>query len=159
MKTERNSTISQCWAGIFPELPGASPRSPMDHPRLESGALAASPGPLSRLQWLVARPRHLLLTGLILGLCSLQPAFAAGAAGKTQAKGAVSQQISRVNINTADAAGLANGLVGVGLSKAKSIIAYREQHGPFKKVEDLALVKGIGDAIVARNLPRISLSN
>ena len=60
-----------------------------------------------------------------------------------------------VNINTADATTIANGLVGVGQSKAEAIVAYRKEHGPFKSSEQLAEVKGIGDKLVLKNHDRI----
>ncbi|HZD52247.1 MAG TPA: helix-hairpin-helix domain-containing protein [Woeseiaceae bacterium] len=49
-----------------------------------------------------------------------------------------------VDINSADAETLSAELKGVGMAKAQAIVAYRKQHGPFKSVDDLALVKGIG---------------
>ncbi len=49
-----------------------------------------------------------------------------------------------VNINTADAAQLAL-LPRVGAKAAERIIAYRTDHGPFKKPTDLMQVKGFGD--------------
>lgn len=56
-----------------------------------------------------------------------------------------------VDINTADAKTLETQLVGIGASKAAAIVAYREQNGPFKRVEDLAKVKGIGIKTVEKN--------
>ena len=56
-----------------------------------------------------------------------------------------------VNINTADAATIAARLNGVGPAKAEAIVAYREQHGPFKNADQLALVKGIGLKMVEKN--------
>jgi competence protein ComEA len=56
-----------------------------------------------------------------------------------------------VNINTADAATLAKELSGVGLKRAEAIVEYRQKHGPFKSADELALVKGIGPAAVAKN--------
>jgi len=56
-----------------------------------------------------------------------------------------------VNINTADAQTIADALQGVGLSKAKAIIAYREANGEFASIEGLSAVKGIGDATVSKN--------
>lgn len=49
-----------------------------------------------------------------------------------------------VNINTADEAGLTT-LNGVGPAKAQAIITYRTENGPFKTVEDLKNVTGIGE--------------
>lgn len=50
-----------------------------------------------------------------------------------------------ININTADATKLEE-LPGIGATKANSIIAYREEVGGFKSIEDLKNVSGIGDA-------------
>lgn len=60
-----------------------------------------------------------------------------------------------VDINSADASTLAEGLTGVGLSKAEAIVAYRNEHGPFASAEDLVQVKGIGDKLVERNRDNI----
>lgn len=56
-----------------------------------------------------------------------------------------------ININTADAATLASSIKGVGKARAEAIVAYREKHGPFATVDDLALVSGIGDKLVDQN--------
>jgi competence protein ComEA len=56
-----------------------------------------------------------------------------------------------VNINTADARTLAKELSGIGLSRAQAIVEYREKNGPFKSVDDLAKVKGIGMKVVEQN--------
>lgn len=50
----------------------------------------------------------------------------------------------KVNVNTADATQLAL-LPRVGPSIAQRIVEYRKQNGPFKKAEDLMLVRGIGE--------------
>ncbi|HEY3700137.1 MAG TPA: ComEA family DNA-binding protein [Spongiibacteraceae bacterium] len=71
------------------------------------------------------------------------------------AKEAPAEPVKAVNINTADAATLADGLKGVGQSKAEAIVAYRKEHGPFKSIDQLAEVKGIGDKLVQRNHDRI----
>lgn len=55
-----------------------------------------------------------------------------------------------VDVNTADAETISAELKGIGMSKARAIVEYRSKHGPFKSVDDLSLVKGIGEATVAR---------
>ena len=50
-----------------------------------------------------------------------------------------------VNVNTADSALIADSLPGIGLKTAEKIIQYRKKNGAFKQVEDLLLIKGIGD--------------
>ena len=54
-------------------------------------------------------------------------------------------QVWPININSADATRLED-LPGVGPTTAASIIGYRDQHGPFASVEQLADVRGIGPA-------------
>ncbi len=54
-----------------------------------------------------------------------------------------------VNLNTADAAALET-LPGVGPSIAASIIAFREQEGPYERVDDLLEVAGIGPSRLAQ---------
>ena len=62
-----------------------------------------------------------------------------------------------VDVNTADAETISTALKGIGLSKAKAIVEYREKHGPFKTPEDLSLVKGIGERTVEINRPNIRI--
>lgn len=50
-----------------------------------------------------------------------------------------------VNINEADLTELVQ-LKGIGETKAKAILAWREEHGPFKSVDELLAVNGIGEA-------------
>ena len=64
---------------------------------------------------------------------------------------------AQVNINTADADTLSSELSGIGQSKAEAIVAYRELHGPYKQVQDLTNVKGIGIATIEKNKTKISL--
>jgi len=61
-----------------------------------------------------------------------------------------------VNVNKADAAELAEKLVGVGQSRAVAIIDYRETNGPFKSLEDLMSVKGLGQSFIEKNKDRIA---
>ena len=49
-----------------------------------------------------------------------------------------------VNINTASAAEL-DTLPGIGAKTAARIVEYRQKNGPFKKVEELMNVRGIGE--------------
>lgn len=60
-----------------------------------------------------------------------------------------------VDINTADAETISAELQGVGLTKAQAIVEYRETHGPFKSLEDLTMVKGIGARTVEINRANI----
>ena len=94
----------------------------------------------------------------VLSLTGTQQVFAKSSNSELQPTTKVAKaQIKTVNLNKADAKQLALVLKGVGISKAKSIVAYREKHGSFKAVEELASVKGIGVATVAKNFKRITL--
>ncbi|MCY4222813.1 MAG: ComEA family DNA-binding protein [Thiotrichales bacterium] len=61
-----------------------------------------------------------------------------------------------IDINTASADVLAEVIDGVGMKRAQAIIEYREQHGAFASVDDLALVRGVSAGIVERNRDRIT---
>jgi competence protein ComEA len=60
-----------------------------------------------------------------------------------------------VNVNTADAETISAELQGVGITKAIAIVEYREANGPFKTVDDLVQVKGIGERTVEINRKNI----
>ncbi|MFU8813949.1 MAG: ComEA family DNA-binding protein [Pseudomonadales bacterium] len=62
-----------------------------------------------------------------------------------------------VNINKADAATLARVLKGVGEARARDIVRYREEHGHFVDIYELANVKGIGERVVEANAARMVL--
>jgi competence protein ComEA len=66
--------------------------------------------------------------------------------------------VEKVDINTADEAALAAALKGVGLRKAAAIIEYRDQHGGFRTIDELANVRGIGLNTVDQNIERLTLS-
>jgi competence protein ComEA len=51
---------------------------------------------------------------------------------------------SLLNLNTATKADLEK-LPGIGPSTAQRILDYRQKNGPFKKVEDLMNIQGIGE--------------
>lgn len=60
-----------------------------------------------------------------------------------------------VNLNTADAATLAKAMDGIGMSKAQAIVDYRSKNGPFRSLDDLALVKGIGPRTIELNRTKV----
>ena len=64
-----------------------------------------------------------------------------------------------VDINTADAATLASAIKGVGEKKAATIVAYRETHGPFTRIEDLSNVKGIGPDTIEKNRQNLEVGS
>jgi competence protein ComEA len=64
-----------------------------------------------------------------------------------------------VDINRADAATIAKELVGIGPSRAKAIVEYREKNGPYKSADDLGKIKGIGAKAIEKNRPNIRLGD
>ncbi|MBW2599076.1 MAG: ComEA family DNA-binding protein [Deltaproteobacteria bacterium] len=63
---------------------------------------------------------------------------------------ALADEGGKININTATVEELAN-LNGIGPKYAERIVQYREANGPFVKVEDILMVKGIGAKILELN--------
>ena len=81
------------------------------------------------------------LRGAVAALCLLASSivFAAGS----------------VNINKASAGDIADAIKGIGQAKAEAIVAYRAEHGPFKSIDDLVKVKGIGKKTVDSNRDKL----
>jgi competence protein ComEA len=94
-----------------------------------------------------------LARALLLGMLALPLALSAQAA-----EPAPVAAVEKVDINTADEAALAAALKGVGLRKAAAIIEYRDQHGGFRTIDELANVRGIGLNTVDQNIERLTLS-
>lgn len=61
-----------------------------------------------------------------------------------------------ISINTASLTELME-IPGIGEKKAQAIIQYRTSHGLFKAVEDLTMIKGIGDKMLEKMKPYIGL--
>ena len=75
------------------------------------------------------------------------------AAGSAASSATVS---ALININTANVTALQS-LSGIGPVKAQAIIDYREQHGPFTKIDDIKKVSGIGPATYDNIKDRITV--
>ena len=50
----------------------------------------------------------------------------------------------KINLNTASAEELSHAVKGIGKKRAVAIVQYRQKHGHFKNITELAAVKGIG---------------
>lgn len=62
----------------------------------------------------------------------------------------------RVNLNTAGKAELMT-LSGIGESRAEAILAYRQEHGKFKSIEDIKKIEGIKEGIFSRIKDRLTV--
>jgi competence protein ComEA len=61
-----------------------------------------------------------------------------------------------VNINTASVSDI-EGLPGIGAKTAARIVEYRQKNGPFKKVEELMNVRGIGEKNFLKLKPQLTV--
>ena len=73
-----------------------------------------------------------------------------------RSNGAPALENGLVNLNTADVAALMT-LPGIGESRAKAIISYREQHGAFAKIEDIMKISGIKQAAFSKIKDKITV--
>lgn len=89
----------------------------------------------------------------VLALLVLSTA-AAEAARQPEARVTAPAQV--VNVNTATAEQFES-LPGIGPSMAQRIVSYREKNGPFKKLEDLMNVQGIGEKSFLKLRPYLSV--
>jgi competence protein ComEA len=91
--------------------------------------------------------RLVLSLAMFVVLVSAAPSLAgqtAKSADATHAAAAKPAAATVVNINTATAADF-EALPGIGAKTAARIIEYRQKNGPFKKVEELMNVRGLGE--------------
>ncbi|HNT32814.1 MAG: helix-hairpin-helix domain-containing protein [Acidobacteria bacterium] len=99
--------------------------------------------------------KSLWMKGAVLGIIAallVVPALAqqAAAAGGEKAAG------GKINLNTAPLDELQK-LPGVGAAIAQRIIDFRKMNGPFKKIEDLMKVRGIGEKLFLRFKDQLSV--
>ena len=83
----------------------------------------------------------LVVLVLLIAVPSQASAQQATAAAPSTAKAAAAGVL---NLNTASAAEL-DGLPGIGAKTAARIVEYRQKNGPFKKIEELMNVRGVGE--------------
>ena len=90
-------------------------------------------------------------------LCAFSSAPAAAqskAPARTVAKPA---STAIVNLNTASASDL-EGLPGIGAKTAARIVEYRQKNGPFKKIEELMNVRGVGEKSFLKLKPQLTIA-
>jgi len=101
--------------------------------------------------------RTLLSLATLVFFAAAQPAMAAQAPVKAGARAAVKPAAGgTVNINTASAAEL-DALPGIGAKTAALIVEYRQKNGPFKKIEELMNVRGVGEKNFLKLKPQLTV--
>jgi competence protein ComEA len=109
---------------------------------------------MTRRQWMRG--------AVVLAACAIPAAVSAAPADAPREKSggtrdAKSQgKAQKVNLNEASKAELMK-LDGVGAGAADRIIAYREAHGPFKRVQDLEKVEKVGKMVLEKNAGRLAV--
>jgi competence protein ComEA len=107
--------------------------------------------PMKLTRWIAA---------VAVGIWCLAGGLAVGAEadkGESHAKGERHAKAeAKINLNDASKSELMK-LEGVGAAAAQKIIAYREAHGPFKRVHDLEKVEGVGKAVLEKNAGRLTV--
>ncbi len=68
----------------------------------------------------------------------------------------ISHAVGQVNVNKADAKALTT-VKGIGAKRAQAIVDYRQQHGAFKSMDDLAKVKGISSKMAEKIRSQLKL--
>lgn len=110
------------------------------------------------------QPRAIAIVPLVLSLAGVATHVSAQATQSRQASSsqpATGAQSAKplvvVNLNTATAAEL-EALPGIGAKTAARIIDYRQKKGPFKKIEEIMNVQGIGEKSFLKLKPQITVS-
>jgi len=98
----------------------------------------------SMLGWLLLAACVVLAVWALLGGYAPQPRTSYAAMGRTADVQPIPVQTGAIPVNTADAEVL-DELPGIGPATAESILAEREENGPFYYPEDLMQVDGIGE--------------
>src|SRR5512146_651213 len=100
--------------------------------------------------------RTLVLVALVISAQAWTAAQKPQPAKADAATTATATASALINLNTATAEQL-DALPGVGPKIAGRIIEYRQKNGPFKKVEDLMNVKGIGEKAFLKMKNRLTV--
>jgi competence protein ComEA len=93
----------------------------------------------------------------VASLLAALPSASAAAQAKASSRAATKPSTSAtVNLNTASAVDL-EALPGIGAKTAARIVEYRQKNGPFKKIEELMNVRGVGEKNFLKLKPQITV--
>jgi len=93
---------------------------------------------------------------VLVGSLAAQPLLAQTQTAQKSADAKPAKAAVVVNLNTATSAELET-LPGVGAKMAARIIEYRQKKGPFKKIEELMNVQGIGEKNFLKLKPQLTV--
>jgi competence protein ComEA len=100
------------------------------------------------------------LSAFALAACLSAHTFAQGAAPGAKpapVKPTAVKPTRIVNLNTATVAEL-DALPGIGTKTAALIVEYRQKNGPFRKIEELMNVRGVGEKSFLKLKPQLTVS-
>ena len=97
---------------------------------------------------------RIALTRLFLATCLAFTSHFALAENKASYETIAQQQVIHLNNSTMEQLVT---LKGIGQKKAQAILAYRQQIGAFKSIQDLTKVKGIGEKVLIDNKSRLKI--
>jgi competence protein ComEA len=100
--------------------------------------------------------RFLTVLALSLALLSVSLVTPVGAMAQGAKPGKGAAPARPVDLNRAGAEELVT-LPGIGKALAQRIIEFREKNGPFRRVEDLMKVKGIGEKSFQKIRPHVTI--
>ena len=102
--------------------------------------------------------RTLLSIAALSAVVLANPGVASAAQGSSGGRAAVKPAIvTAININTASAKEL-DALPGIGAKTAALIVEYRQKNGPFKKIEELINVRGVGEKSFLKLKPQLTVT-
>jgi len=91
-------------------------------------------------------------------LIAAQPHAASAQTPRSSARSSAKAPVTgAININTASATEL-EALPGIGAKTAARIVEYRQKNGPFKKIEELMNVRGVGEKNFLKLKPQITVT-
>lgn len=99
--------------------------------------------------------RFVLVLAVVLIGSGAFPSF--GAAAQRSAKPPAAASMDVINLNSATAVQLAD-LPGIGVRTAELVVQYRVKNGPFKKIEEIMNVRGVGEKSFLRIKNRITVA-
>ena len=101
--------------------------------------------------------RHALSIAVLASLCAVSARSVHAQTSQTPAHAAAKPAAATtVNLNTASASDF-EALPGIGAKTAARIVEYRQKNGPFKKVEELMNVRGVGEKNFLKLKPQITV--